>query len=266
VTGLRPPSTVTVEPYYTDDAVTLFHGDCREVLPTLDLTAVDLVMADPPYGETSLDWDVPVRDWLPLVEQVGYLWCFGSLRMFMGQAAAFSGWRFSQDVAGVDELVWEKHNGSNFAADRFKRVHELAALFYRGRWDEHYHQPVTTPTSRARRVTYRPDHDQPVHTGKIGRRRDYQREEGGPLLMRSVIYAASCHGAAIHPTQKPEAVVGPLVAYGCPPGGTVLDPFAGSATTLRVAKDRGRRAIGIELDEAMCEQAARRLAQEVLAL
>lgn len=257
---------MSLTPYYADDWVTLYHGDCRGILPDLDLIPVGLVVADPPYGETSLDWDVPVRDWLPLVQQVGYLWCFGSLRMFMSQATAFSGWRFSQDVAGIDELVWEKHNGSNFAADRFKRVHELVGLFYRGRWDEHYHQPVTTPTSRARRVTYRPDHDQPAHTGKIGRRRDYRRDEGGPLLMRSVIYARNEHRQAIHPTQKPEEVVGPLVEYACRPGGTVLDPFAGSSTTLRVAKDRNRHAIGIELDEAMCEKAALRLGQEVLPL
>jgi site-specific DNA-methyltransferase (adenine-specific) len=165
------------------------------------------------------------------------------------------------DAAGIRIF-----HGSNFAADRFKRVHEQAALFYQGQWRVRYHQPVTTPTSRVRRVYVRPDHQQPVHTGEIGSRRNYVRDEGGPQLMRSVIFARNEHHYAIHPTQKPVTLVGPLVEYACPPGGLALDPFMGSGTTLRVAKDRGMRAIGIELDEAMCEKAARRLDQEVLAL
>lgn len=246
-------------PYYDAAGTQIFHGDCREVLPQLDLAGVNLVMADPPYGDTSLDWDVPVRDWLPLVEQVGYLWCFGSLRMFMARAADFARWKLSQDT------IWEKHNGSNFAADRFKRVHEQAALFYQGGWSEHYHQPPVTMDERTyghKRATRRLP---PKHTGKIGVS-TYEPVEGGPRLVRSVIYARSMHGDAIHPTQKPVEVVGPLVEYACPPGGLVLDPFMGSGTTLRVAKDRGMRAIGIELDAAMCEKAARRLDQEVLAL
>lgn len=67
-----------------------------------------------------------------------------------------------------------------------------------------------------------------------------------------------------HPTQKPEGLIRPLVEASSRPGMLVLDPFAGSGTVLRVAKDMGRRAVGIELEERWCEVTAQRLAQECL--
>ena len=69
-----------------------------------------------------------------------------------------------------------------------------------------------------------------------------------------------------HPSPKPEPLMGQLIEVVTPPGGTVLDPFMGSGTTLRAAKAYGRNAIGIEAEERYCEIAARRCAQEVLAL
>ena len=82
--------------------------------------------------------------------------------------------------------------------------------------------------------------------------------------MRSVIYCRSMHGRALHPTEKPAGILEPLIAYGCPPGGTVFDPMAGSGATGAAAKAIGRRSVLIEADERYCEIAARRLAQDVL--
>ena len=246
-----------MRPYYDAGGVTIYHGDCRNVLPQLDLADVAVVVTDPPYGDTPLAWDTFIDEWVPMLEPVGYLWCFGSLRMWGTQWRLFAErWKYSQ------EIIWEKHNGSGFDADRFRRVHEFAVLWYRGHWGDRYHVVPTTPSATRSRITRR---DAGPHRGQIGSA-SYENQDGGPLLMRSVIYARSEHHHAIHPTQKPEAIIAPLVEYACPPGGLVLDPFVGSGTTLRVAKDRGRQAIGIELDEAMCEKAARRLDQEVLAL
>ena len=62
----------------------------------------------------------------------------------------------------------------------------------------------------------------------------------------------------------PEALIEPCVLAGCPVGGLVLDPFAGSGTTLAVAKRLGRRGVGIELNPAYITLAERRIAQVVL--
>lgn len=67
-----------------------------------------------------------------------------------------------------------------------------------------------------------------------------------------------------HPTGKPLRLITQLVTLFSDPGELILDPFMGSGTTLRAAKDLGRRAIGIEIEERYCEIAVKRLAQEVL--
>lgn len=242
-----------MRPYYERGGVTIYHADCREVLPALE--PVDVVIADPPYGETSLAWDRRVGGWLELVPTTN-LWCFGSFRFFMAARQEFNGWNFAQ------ELVWEKHNGSSFHADRFRRVHELVAQFYRGPWAEIYKCPVMTLDATKKTVRAK---SRPAHMGDI-QRAAYQSHDGGPRLQRSVLRVRSEHGTAEHPTQKPVAIISPLIEYSCPPSGVVLDPMMGAGTTLVAAKLLRRRAIGIEIDERHCETAAKRLAQEVFAL
>lgn len=248
-----------MKPFYDDGAIAIYCGDCRSVLVDPDIAA-DLVLADPPYGETALAWDCWVADWPSFVAQrlkpSGSLWCFGSLRMFLAHVADFVGWTQAQDV------VWEKHNGSSFHADRFKRVHELAVQFYRGKWGGVYKQPVYILDATARQLRRKA---RPPHMGEVGDS-SYASEDGGPRLMRSVIPVRSCHGSAVHPTQKPVGILRPLIEYSCPPGGLVLDPMMGSGSTLVAARELGRRAIGIEVDEAHCASAVKRLQQLELPL
>ena len=227
--------------------MTLYYGDALEIAGTL---RADTIVTDPPYGETSFSWDRWPSEWPgAFVGVAPSLWCFGSLRVFFGHLAEFSTWKLAQDVA------WEKHNGSSFVADRFRRVHELALHFYRGRWSDLYHEVPTTLDAKARSVKRAPT-AAAWHGART--RTTYVSTEGGPRLMRSVIKARSEHRRAANETQKPLGVVAPLVSYSCPPGGVVLDPFAGSGTTLVAAKTLRRHAIGIEVRESQCEVAARR--------
>ncbi|MCX4792551.1 site-specific DNA-methyltransferase [Streptomyces sp. NBC_01221] len=228
----------------------------REVLPALDLQA-DLVVADPPYAETSLAWDRWPKGWPEYARDVASsMWCFGSMRMFLDRGHEFtaSDWKLSQDI------VWEKQNGTGFASDRFKRVHEHALHWYRGDWAQLHHE---TPKSAVHhRTKGNASGGQPDHTGARGRS---TWEDDGTRLLRTVLQVPNMwRRGAIHPTEKPIGIVAPLIEYACPPGGLVVDPFAGSGSTLDAARQSGRRAIGIEAHEPYAEAAARRLDALVL--
>lgn len=240
-------------------SVTIFTGDCRELMPRHG--PFDMILADPPYGDTSLHWDKRVAGWhrvaAAALRSTGSIWVFGSLRYFMAEAPQFeaAGLRYAQ------EIVWEKHNGSGFRADRFKRVHELAVQFYRAdaEWKGVYNVVQTTPdaTPKTVRRKRRPPHIGHIEAGV------YTSVDGGPRIMRSVIYARSCHGRAIHPTEKPVDLLEILIRTSCPAGGLVGDFFAGSGAAGEAAQMTGRRYLGCEIDEGYSERARQRLASRL---
>jgi len=239
-----------MKPYYQDDLVTLYHGDFREFdIPM----GADAVITDPPYGETSLEWDRWPNGWVEEVSRFSNtLWCFGSFRMFHEHSADFKSWKFSH------EIIWKKQNGTGFSTDKFRRVHELATLWYQGAWSEQRHDvPRVAQTSmgdKSSRTKARGE-----HLGKIG---DGAYVDDGTRLQTTVIDANNEQSRAVHPTQKPLKIISPLINYSAPVGGLVVDIFAGSGTTLLAAKLMDRRAIGFEAREKYCEAAAKRLSQQ----
>jgi site-specific DNA-methyltransferase (adenine-specific) len=201
-------------PYYQDDLVTIYHGDCRDVGVDLDGAAL---VTDPPYGLGGIMQGGEVK-W-PLWEgrsQAGLPWdqsapdFIAELASSRHQAIVWGGNYFPLPPAR-GWLVWDK------IVREFSSGHcELA-------WTN-LDQPI-------RRFYYA--HGQLASEGKY------------------------------HPTQKPLPLMRWCVAM---TEGSVLDPFMGSGSTLVAAKDLGRKAIGIEIEERYCEIAARRCAQEVLGL
>jgi site-specific DNA-methyltransferase (adenine-specific) len=237
-----------VKPYYEGGGVQLWHGDMRDILPTLG--EFDACVADPPYQETSLAWDRWPDGWPALVaEHTSSMWCFGSMRMFMERRDEFTEWRLSQDV------VWEKDEGTGLATDRFRRVHEHALFFYQGPWEKVHH---AVPRERY----YGPNNgrrdkggSKGAHLGEAGTR---SYADDGYRLARSVRKHPRVRGG-ISKTQKPVPLVAELISYAAPVGGVVLDPFAGSGSGLLAARQLGRAGVGIEADEEQCAQAAERL-------
>lgn len=235
--------------------IRILTGDCRAHLVTIKDASVDCAIADPPYGQTSLEWDQAVPGWAAAVRRVlkstGSMWVFGSLRHFMQHAEEFAGWKMSHDI------VWEKHNGTGLFNDRFRNVHEQVAHFYRGdsKWRDVFKAPLFSNDATKRTVRKK---QMPAHWRGATGPTNYESQDGGPRLMRSVIFARSEHGRADHPTQKPEDLVDLLVRYSCPPNGIVLDPFAGSGTVGAVCNTLNRHAILIEQNPKYVEMIERR--------
>lgn len=223
------------DPYYADDHVTLYHGDCRKLYEWAD---GDVLVTDPPYG---IDQGVkgPRRDGSKrLVTDSGRTEIDGDLNTELRDhalavwgptrpALVFGSWKAPRPATTRARLLWLKA-GTNpcLGYTPWSPADEEIYVLGRG-----WAKPAT--------LNYIETHE--ARAGSDG--------------------LAATVG---HPTPKPVSLMRQLLEL-CPPG-VIVDPFAGSGATLRAAKDLGRRAIGIELDERYCEIAARRLAQEVLAL
>jgi len=227
-----------MRPYYDQSGVTIYHGDCREVLRHVG--PVDHVMTDPPYSDDTHDGArtgkaqasgvlvdfastqaAEIARTLALVrlQRWAILTCDWQHVLPLKQSPPV-GWRF------VRHGAWVKPNGTpQFTGDRPAQGWEAVAI---------------------------------LHAGVSGR----MRWNGGGLP------AVWIHNkvAGYHPTGKPESLLIEWVQQFSDPGDLILDPFMGSGTTLAAAKRLGRRAVGIELEEKYCEIAAKRLSQEALPL
>ena len=221
-----------MKPYYEHAGVTIFHGDCRDVLPSLSF---DVVVTDPPYGVGFHGKSTKHT----AASGVGYTMfddCPAYIRDVVVPVV------FSLVSAGARVVltpglrnVW-----------LYPEPAAMGTIFYpsgagNGRWGFTCSQPI---------LYYGPD---PYLANGLGSRPD----------SFSSTEPAAPNG---HPCPKPIGTMKWLVTKASLPGETVVDPFSGSGTTLEAAKNLGRRAIGVEIEERYCEIAAKRLEQEVLPL
>ena len=249
-----------MKPYYEHAGITIYHGDCREVLPAIAPNSVDLVLTDPPYGHNNNNGDLAHR-WeaaLGLVDRVDdeaarpiandgpeanelVRWMFGEAnRVLMpgccccccccggGPDPQFARWSLWMDEAiGFKQaVVWDK--GGLGMGWHYRRNYELMLVGEK-------------PGAACR---WYGGNDQP-----------------NVVRINGIKPSADDH-----PTPKPEKLMAHFLNLHSLPGHLVLDPFMGGGTTLVAAKRGGRRAIGVEVDERWCEMAAKRLAQEVMPL
>lgn len=212
--------------YYQDNYATIYHGDCREILPQLE--PVDLVLTDPPYGISISDKE------LGRGRSTG----IASTPMIYGEwdSQRVSGATVSLLLALKTRLIlW----GGNYYADLLPPSPGWLVWDKRGGLPSRSYADVelawTNCPMTARLFTSKWD----------GFIRDNNEKRNG------------------HPTQKPLNLMKWCLGFAAE-AKTVLDPFMGSGTTLRAAKDLAIKSIGIEIEEKYCEIAVKRLRQEVL--
>jgi len=217
-----------MRPYYQDDAVTIYHGDSRELL-TPDFQMVDATITDPPYGVELGSRPNNGR------ERIGYTQ-FADTPDFIKNTVIPI---ISMCIVLSKRVVVTPGTRNCF---KYPEPNEIGAVFNpagagMGRWGFTCFQPI-------------------LYYGK-----DPNPGHWTPNSFQTS--ALSEAEADEHPCPKPLAWMNWLVKKGSLEGETILDPFMGSGTTLRAAKDLGRKAIGIEIEERYCEIAAKRMAQEV---
>lgn len=230
-----------LRPYYQDEFVTLYHGDCRDVLPSLPPQSCDLLLSDPPYGmafggfrgvQANVSAD-GARQGIRLVRQA-----LDEARPAMKSDAHFlvfchwESWPDFYDACSPyfaikNALVWFKDRGGmGDTKMEYARDYEVILFGATGR-------------------------------RKIGGKRAGAVIEGYPPVRSQ---------DRLHPTEKPADLLSYLIDKHAPSGGVVLDPFMGSGSSVVAARARGRSVVGIEIEERYCEIAASRLSQNVLDL
>jgi len=330
-------------PYYQDSAVTIYHGNCRDVLP--GIAPASLVVADPPYhGVLAAEWDNQWADdadflawsaeWLAAVPLAsnGSLYVFCSPRL-SARMEVTVGARFNV----IGSLVWDKGERRMGAAGSGVDVTALRTYWHAGTERIVFAETGTGDDVAHAESGYWAACEQakvavfgdylraemgragvtakqiaalfPSRTGGLTgcvfnwllglncptpeqyatirdflnmsgddylrREYDYLRREYEdlrrpffltPQLQWGNVWRFDPPRSRHHPAEKPVGLIGQIVAVSSRSGDAVLDPFMGSGTTLVAAKNLGRKAIGIEIEERYCEIAAQRCSQEVLAI
>ena len=238
-------------PYHEQDGISIYHGDCLDVLDAIGPVALTAVVTDPPYAsgarteaaKSSSGAMVRGARWAakPIendqMTTTGFVWLIREVCLRVrdslvegGALLAFIDWRQWPNLVGAVEttnmrvngmVVWDKQ--SYGLGNGFRAQHELVLFASKG-------------TAR-------------IVDRNVGNVLAFRRDDNED-----------------HPSPKPVGLMRDLLRVVAGPGDLILDPFMGSGSTLVAARTLGMRAIGVESDERHCETAARRLSQAVLGL
>ena len=221
-----------VTPYYQDDHVTLYHGDC--LTEHREWLRADVLVTDPPYGRAWKQGDTASSRGWKSNPQSGIAGDDSSATRDAAvelwgdrPGVVFGDLLISAPLGTRQVLVWAKGPNAGYMGTFAGFRRDLEGVYLIGGWQGGVDGETSVLTSRG--------------------------VSGGNLTRTTG-----------HPHTKPMDVMEHLI--GKCPAGVIADPFAGSGSTLVAAKALGRKVIGVELEEKYCEIAARRLAQDLLEL
>ena len=216
-----------MKPYYREPNITIYNGDCLEVMKEIPDKSIDCVIADPPYGlnylsnhykygnpHTKIENDDKL--FIPIIGLWHKLKITGSMYVFYSHKKPL----ISDNIKNI--IIWVKNNWT--AGD------------LKGDYGNQYECLAFMPKSFFK-----------LKSKRYSNVWNFDREI-----------------PKYHPTQKPTSIINRIIKSATNKGDTILDPFLGSGTTARACKDLGRKCIGIEISKKYCDIAVQRLAQEVL--
>ncbi len=238
-----------MKPYYQDEWVTIYHGDCREVLPSIPDKNIDLVFSDPPYNVFGLDAFVD----LSIFRKWSKAWideCFRTLKnngtfILAGRQPVLS--YLLVDICDSGKvfrefITWHKIDSITPAREYHSTNYEQFAIF-------------TKWISRTFNFI-------PVES----KSKNYGAERNAGCIWEHCKISSHHKEGTEHPTQKPELFLKRFIETYSNQNYFILDPFLGSGTTAVSAKKLNRKCIGIEIEEKYCEIAAKRCSQSVMRL
>ena len=214
-----------MKPYYEEAGITIYHGDCLEIFPQIE--AAEFVVTDPPYNAKK-KYGKGTNDARPWPE-----WC-----EWIDEVLDHCRWHAPYVFCFLSQTAYRRYV-------RLGR-HEV-------KWSAIWHKPLAMAACAG---PFMPHWEHLALFGQFGGK---QARWGGDVFTANVEVGKTRWD---HPTPKPYALMTKLLARLAPT--SIIDPFAGSGTTLRAAKDLGIRAIGIEIEEKHCETIAIRLRQSVM--
>ena len=261
-----------MKPYYQDESVTIYNADCRDVLPTLD--KVDLVVTSPPYGAlrdyggTGFDWRGSMKPISQSIVDGGVIvWNVADETVNgseSGDSFKQALFMMEQGLNLHDTMHYIKE-GVNFPeSNRYFSAHEYMFVFSRGK--PKTFNPIEDRknifggmkmhgTDRLKDGSTRQIHGEGKVVKDYGMRYNWWKIDNSPTRDNGG-----------HPAPMPFSMAFDHIVSWSNSGDVILDPFMGSGTTLRAAKDLSRKAIGIEIEERYCEIAAKRMSQLVMEL
>lgn len=234
--------------YYEDKGITLYHGDCLEVMAGLPPASFDAIICDPPYGTTACAWD-SVIPFQPMWSAIKRLIRPRAPIVLFGSQPFTSALVMSNPEWFKYSWVWDKKLPGNplLAEIQPLKTHEDICLFSS---NSHNYYPNMTPGT--------------PRTSGGGYSRLFNKDMGRTSIRdeyypKSIITFYSGRLNKLHPTEKDLKLMEYLVKTYTNEGDRVLDFTCGSGTTLRACKNLGRQAVGIEREEHYCQVASKRL-------